>query len=140
MAPTAPCGDDSRTVDGIESAMNPQPDALAQALQDAPVQVDRARGRSPVLLLCEHASAWVPPAFAHLGLAEADRLRHIAWDPGALALARRLSERLDAPLVHARYSRLLLDLNRAPDAPDSIVEASEGTAVPGNLGLDRAQR
>ena len=47
---------------------------------------------------------------------------------------------LDAPLVHATYSCLLLDLNRPIDAADSIVESSEGTCVPGNLALDAVQR
>ena len=42
-------------------------------------------------------------------------MAHIAWDPGALGLARGLAQRLDAVLVHAPVSRLIYDLNRAPD-------------------------
>ena len=81
------------------------------------------------MLLCEHASAHLPERYAGLGLPAADRLRHIAWDIGALELARGLADALDAPLAHATYSRLLLDLNRPTDAADSIVERSEGTEV-----------
>ena len=110
------------------------------ALRDAPAAVHNRDGRGGVLLLCEHASAHIPEAFAGLGLSAADRLRHIAWDIGALALARGLADALDAPLVHATYSRLLLDLNRPPGAADAIVERSEGTDVPGNVGLDEAHR
>jgi predicted N-formylglutamate amidohydrolase len=110
------------------------------SLREAPVALHNRGGRGGVLLLCEHASAHIPEAFDGLGLSAADRLRHIAWDIGALALARGLADALDAPLVHATYSRLLLDLNRPPDAADSIVERSEGTDIPGNLGLDASHR
>lgn len=110
------------------------------ALRDAPAALHNRTGRGSALLLCEHASARIPEAFAGLGLHEADRQRHIAWDIGALALARGLADALDAPLVHATYSRLLLDLNRPVDAPDSIVERSEGTDVPGNHALSAAHR
>lgn len=110
------------------------------ALRDPPAALHNRGGRGAVLLLCEHASARIPEAFAGLGLDEADRQRHIAWDIGALALARGLADALDAPLVHATYSRLLLDLNRPVAAPDSIVERSEGTEVPGNRALSAAHR
>ena len=97
-------------------------------------------GRGPIVLICEHASRLIPDQFGALGLSPSDQARHIAWDLGALGLAGELSVMLDAPLVHATYSRLLLDLNRPIDATDSIVQSSEGTAVPGNVGLDAAQR
>lgn len=110
------------------------------ALVEPPVAVANRHGRGKVLLICEHASRFIPDAFGGLGLEDRDQGRHIAWDLGALALARELSAMLDAPLVHATYSRLLLDLNRPTDAIDSIVLESEGTPVPGNAGLDAAQR
>ena len=97
-------------------------------------------GRGPIVLLCEHASRNIPAAFDGLGLGEADLSRHIAWDIGARGLSKHLSSMLDAPLAHATYSRLLLDLNRAPEAHDSIVVESEGTRVPGNINLDAEQR
>jgi predicted N-formylglutamate amidohydrolase len=93
-----------------------------------------------VVLVCEHASAHVPAAYAGLGLADADRLRHIGWDLGAEALALALAERLDSPLLLATYSRLLLDLNRATDAHDSIVARSEHIDIPGNAALDARER
>jgi predicted N-formylglutamate amidohydrolase len=112
----------------------------ARAAFESPIAVDNGRGRGPLLLLCEHASNRIPAAYGALGLADPDIERHIAWDIGALGLARQLSALLDAPLAHATYSRLLLDLNRDVSAPDSIVEHSEDTAIPGNVALPSPER
>lgn len=114
--------------------------ALASAHFDTPVEVVDADAGGPVVLVCEHAHRHIPPRYRNLGLAEADLDRHIAWDPGALALARRLARRLDAPLVYATHSRLLIDVNRALSAHDSIVERSEGTEIPGNQALSEPER
>ena len=121
-------------------AIAPQPANAEVALNDSPVAVVNVHGRGPIVLICEHASRYIPDPFGALGLSPEDQLRHIAWDLGALGLASELSAMLDAPLVHATYSRLLLDLNRPIDASDSIVETSEGTVIPGNVGIDPPHR
>lgn len=93
--------------------------------------------------MCDHASNWVPPSLKGLGLPPGELERHIAWDPGALELARRLSDLLDAPLVHATVSRLVLDVNRDPTHHGSVVTRSEDTDIPGNHAIsaeDRARR
>lgn len=105
-----------------------------------PFAIHRGSGRGPFVLLCEHASWQLPDAYAGLGLDETDLRRHIGWDLGANALAMALSDRLDAPLVHATWSRLLLDLNRPPLAADAIPARSEDTAIPGNQGIAPEQR
>lgn len=97
-------------------------------------------GRGAIVLICEHASHFIPPAYEGLGLSPADQVRHIGWDIGALALALELATLLDAPLVHANYSRLLLDLNRPVEAHDSIVVQSEDTRIPGNENISVAER
>lgn len=97
-------------------------------------------GRGTAVLICEHASHFIPPAYAELGLSPADQVRHIGWDIGACGLARELAALLDAPLVLATYSRLMLDLNRPVDADDSIVVHSEDTPIPGNADLSPAER
>ncbi|ANY81646.1 N-formylglutamate amidohydrolase [Microvirga ossetica] len=102
--------------------------------------VDNSQGRSPILLICEHASNRLPARYGTLGLTSSELESHIAWDPGALGVARELSRLLDAPLIHATVSRLVLDLNREPSAPDSIWTLSERTTVPGNLDLDATER
>ncbi len=88
----------------------------------------------------DHASNAVPVHLADLGLGERELASHIAWDPGALELARRLADALDAPLVHPGVSRLVIDANRDPAARDSIVERSDGVTIPGNLALDAEAR
>ena len=106
-------------------------------------QVDNPEGRAPVVLVCDHASNWVPAALLNLGLSVEDLDSHIAWDPGALAVAQQLAVLLDAPLVHATVSRLVLDVNRDPANPSSVTTMSESTPVPGNCNVsadDRARR
>jgi len=102
--------------------------------------VTNREGGGPFVIVCEHASNWLPAELGTLGLPQADMMRHIAWDPGALPVARRLSQALDAPLVESCVSRLAIDCNRPADAPDLIAAVSETTAIPGNAGLSDDQR
>jgi predicted N-formylglutamate amidohydrolase len=97
-------------------------------------------GRSPCVLVCEHASNLLPKALGGLGLPASELERHIAWDLGAEQLARRLSRLADAPLVLQRYSRLAYDCNRPPESADAIPEISETTDIPGNRNLSAAER
>ncbi|PMU08091.1 MULTISPECIES: N-formylglutamate amidohydrolase [unclassified Pseudomonas] len=94
----------------------------------------------PLILVCEHASRFIPAGLNDLGLSHEAAREHIAWDIGALALAEGLSRALGATLLAANYSRLLVDLNRPLQAPDSIPVQSEIFQVPGNRGLDEATR
>ena len=105
-----------------------------------PVEAVNAAGTSPIVLICEHASRFIPRRYAGLGLAESHLQRHIAWDIGAAAVARCLSQRLDAALVLAGYSRLLIDLNRPIASATSIPVISESTPIPGNENLTDAER
>jgi len=105
-----------------------------------PVSVFNTDGVSPYLLVCEHASNFIPERFDELGLGAEALKAHIAWDPGAVEVARHLASSLDASLVESRLSRLLIDCNRPLDAPDLIPELSETTIVPGNHGLAAAER
>ena len=104
---------------------------------DEPAAVDTLRedGDSKLVLVCDHAGSRIPRALGDLGLPAHERERHIAWDIGALGVARRLSASLDATLVWQNYSRLVIDCNRPPDSADLITERSESTAIPGNTGL-----
>lgn len=100
-----------------------------------PVEVLNEKGRSDIVLLCEHASNHMPAEYGGLGLDAGHLERHIAWDIGAAELTRRLSARLDAPAFLGTYSRLLLDLNRPLGSPGSIPIRSEDTDIPGNAGI-----
>ena len=94
--------------------------------------------RSPFLIVCDHAGRATPRSLDRLGLPDAAFETHIAWDIGALGLAERLSRVLDARGIAQAYSRLVVDCNRPPDHPQSILEVSDGVAIPGNRGLGRA--
>lgn len=105
-----------------------------------PATVVNPGGRGGVCLVCEHASAHIPAGMGDLGLAPADRFSHAAWDIGAEALARALSESFDAPLVAATVSRLVVDLNRPAASPEASPARVEVIDVPGNRGLTDAGR
>lgn len=111
---------------------------LAQG--EEPVVVVNGDGASPFLLVCEHAGRIIPESLDNLGLSASDRVAHIAWDIGAEAVSRALSRHLDAPLVLQRYSRLVYDCNRPPEAPDAMPAVSELTPIPGNAALTPEER
>ena len=109
--------------------------------EDPPaIEVVRPEGSSEFVLVCDHASNVIPRRLGTLGLGPEDLASHIAWDPGAAWVARRLSELLDATLVLAGFSRLVIDCNRPTPSPQSIAEQSAGVVVPGNLDLSAADR
>ena len=99
-----------------------------------------ATGKAPVLLVCEHAANRIPDALDNLGLDEATRLSHVAWDPGALAVAQEISHILDARLVASTISRLVYDCNRPPEAPGAMPKRSEIFDIPGNQTLSDAEK
>lgn len=101
----------------------------------APVRTLNAHGKSPFAIVVDHASNRIPPRWGDLGLPPSERVRHIAWDPGALAVSMRLIGLLDAPVVHSTVSRLVIDCNRDTDAPDLVPRVSEVTEIPGNASV-----
>jgi len=104
------------------------------------VGVENAEGKGDILLVCEHASAAIPQKYGTLGLSPDVLSSHAAWDPGALAVARLLSQKFDATLVYQRFSRLVYDCNRPPESPSAMPVKSEIYDIPGNLDLDEAER
>lgn len=96
--------------------------------------------RYPLLLACDHASNHIPTELNDLGVAHAHRADHIAWDIGAGAVAERLGQLLEVPVVKATHSRLVVDCNRNLDDPTAFPPVSDGVAVPGNAGLSVADR
>lgn len=97
-------------------------------------------GQGAFVLVCEHASSFIPPNADDLGLSQKARLSHAAWDIGALDVAMRLSQRLRAPLVAGAVSRLVYDCNRPLEAPDNIPARSEIYDVPGNIDIPQECR
>lgn len=134
-----------------QTALSPQPapDRAHPAFAGIVETFGLGSGPAGVVVICEHASNrlaedW-PELGGDLGLDAATRAAHVAWDIGALGLSRQLAARLakafgGAVLVHAPLSRLVFDLNRAPDHPGAMPERSEVFDIPGNHGLTPAQR
>src|SRR3982074_3300209 len=102
-----------------------------------PVLEHNAESRSPFLLTCDHYGQLLPQTLGDLGLPGSELARHIAWDIGIAGVAEALSKHLDAHLIAQRYSRLVIDCNRPPDAPSSIPRIVEATVIRGNEGLAR---
>jgi len=113
---------------------------LLAPFEAPPARVLNARGGVPAVLVCEHASRFIPAALKGLGLEDAAARSHAAWDIGAFDLSVELMGALDAPLVHSRISRLVYDCNRPPSRADAMPHVSEVFTVPGNADLTDDQR
>jgi len=120
--------------------MNKMPDSLLAGDDSAPVTVYNENGRSPILIVADHAGNSVPRALGRLGVPQVEYERHIAWDIGIAAVCRLLADALDATLVQQNYSRLVIDCNRAPGSETSIPEIGELTPVPGNIDLSEGRK
>ncbi len=111
------------------------------AADEPPAVLEVGRDRpSPFVIAVDHASARIPRRLGSLGLPAAELTRHIAWDIGALEVARRVADALDAPLLASNYSRLVIDCNRDPSVATSIPVLGEHTEIPGNIGITAEER
>jgi predicted N-formylglutamate amidohydrolase len=109
--------------------------ALLAADEPPPFVESGRHGQSPFVIVVDHASRRIPRRLGDLGLPPAELERHIAWDIGALAVARQMAATLDAALIAQSYSRLVIDCNRDPSVPTSIPAQGESIEIPGNRGL-----
>jgi predicted N-formylglutamate amidohydrolase len=106
--------------------------SLLSADDPPPVGVTNRGGGSLFLLLGDHAGNRVPQRLGTLGLPPEELTRHIALDIGVAELGCNLAEKLDAPFLKQRYSRLVVDCNRSKGFADSITAISDGILIPGN--------
>jgi predicted N-formylglutamate amidohydrolase len=107
--------------------------------EPSPILKERWTGESRFVIAVDHASALIPRRLGDLGLPPSELERHVAWDIGALDVARWISAELNAPLVAQNYSRLVIDCNRYPETETSIPRMAEYHEVPGNMGLSEAE-
>ena len=114
--------------------------ATPSAVEFEAVSLINAGQQFSSVLVCEHASNHIPDMFEQLGISSEVATSHVAWDPGAFEVSRRLAELMNAPLVKGEVSRLVYDCNRPPQAADAIPEKSEVFEIPGNLDLDDIDR
>jgi predicted N-formylglutamate amidohydrolase len=111
---------------------------LLAPAETPPFSVLNPGARSPFVLVGDHAGCAIPGALGRLGLPAVDLSRHTAWDIGVAALGSHLAEALGACFISQRFSRLVIDCNRAPERSDAICEASDGLTIPGNAQLTAA--
>ncbi len=77
------------------------------------------------IISCEHGGHLIPAEFeAAFDSRHGQRVlrSHRGYDPGSLPAARQFAAALDCPLVYSTTSRLLVDLNRSPEAADVFSE------------------
>jgi len=108
--------------------------------QRSPIVLENPQGAGPFVIICDHGSNRIPDEYSAFEYDPEALETHIAWDPGALGVARHLSARLDAPLIWPDASRLIIDCNRPADADSLIVTVSEGRPISANRWLDDAER
>ncbi|MEX2303695.1 MAG: N-formylglutamate amidohydrolase [Bryobacterales bacterium] len=92
------------------------------------------------LVTAEHASNHIPSQYKGLGLTGGQLQAHIAWDPGAKAIARATARTLGCPCHEGSHSRLLIDLNRSPHHRKLIARESFSIPIPGNASVSRDER
>jgi predicted N-formylglutamate amidohydrolase len=126
------------TGDLAKSAAQDAAEPLLAPDEPPPFEVYNEAGAAPVLLVCDHASRFVPRALGGLGLGEMELRRHIAWDIGIAEVTRTLADRLGAPAVLSHFSRLIIDPNRGLDDLTLIPQLSDGVIVPANRDLSAA--
>ena len=97
------------------------------------------RDDSRLLFVCDHASNALPSGYGRLGLSPDLFQTHIAADIGAAAVTRTLAAEFGAAAILARWSRLLVDLNRGADDPTLVMKLSDGNIIPGNARADDAE-
>lgn len=97
--------------------------------------MENAGGASPFLFVSDHAGRAIPRRLGTLGLPEAELSRHIGYDIGIYDVTTRIARALDATYIFQPYSRLVIDCNRRPGKPQSVVRSSDTTLVPGNAAL-----
>ncbi len=98
------------------------------------------RDGSRVLMTVEHASNRLPAPWSW-GEDAWLQDTHWAWDPGAETLARELADALGAAAVIARFTRLLVDPNRALSHDVLFRDRADGRPVGLNLEVtDRQTR
>lgn len=104
-----------------------------------PYRVVSGDPSSDYVVICDHAGNRIPRLLGNLGLAQRELERHIAWDIGVSEVAEGLGHELGAWVILQPYSRLVIDCNRPLTSPESVVQESDGTVIPGNVAIGPEQ-
>lgn len=115
-------------------------DRFPPILEGAPFDIVNPAATRDIVFICDHAEPSLPAEYGTLGLRETLFDEHIAYDIGAADMTHRLAQTLGATAVLSRFSRLLIDPNRAPDHEGLIPVHSDGVDIPGNFAVDAEER
>ena len=126
--------------DARGSDNNSRVPALLSPDEPGPFQILNPLADVPILLVCDHASCRLPIALGNLGLDPFARRCHLAIDIGAGPLTEQLAASLGATAVLARYSRLVVDLNRQLMDASAFLEFGDGILISGNRNLGQADK
>ncbi len=105
-----------------------------------PFEVFNPDAHSPMLILCDHASNYIPQKLNGLGVNPESLENHIGYDIGAAAVSRLLAKQLGARAVLSRFSRLVIDPNRYPTDDSSVLAVSDGVVIPRNQDISLLDR
>ncbi len=114
--------------------------ALLSPDEPGPFQVLNPLAEAPILLVCDHASCRLPVSLGNMGLDPFARRCHLAVDIGAGPLTEQLAASLGVTAVVARYSRLVVDLNRQLMDASAFLEYGDGILISGNRNLRPADK
>jgi predicted N-formylglutamate amidohydrolase len=124
----------------VASDKNSAPETLLLPDEPSPFIVLNETSKSPVLLVCDHASRRFPRRLGDMGLDPVARRCHLALDIGASALTEKVADQLGVTAVLCQYSRLIVDCNRQLMDPGAFLEFGDGVVIPGNRNLRAADK
>ena len=107
---------------------------------DQHFRIINSHSNSPLLLICDHASNYIPAKYKDLGLTSNQLQEHIAWDIGAAEITLHISKILDSVAILCGISRLIIDTNRDPSDPNATPEISDNISITGNKNLTKINR
>ena len=99
---------------------------------------DPGSARGPFVFTCDHASNHVPglsPSPSDSALLN----QHWGWDIGAASVVESLCQYSDSVAVLTCVSRLVIDVNRAPDSETLVVTQCEDVTLDMNSAVDSAE-
>lgn len=103
------------------------------------VEVVGTPGASRLVLSAEHASNATPSGWSWPSEDGWLRETHWAIDRGVDAILRALARGLGSPAVFCRYTRLLIDANRAVESPTLVLTEAEGRPIVMNQKVSEAE-
>lgn len=126
-AQPAPSMTSATTLSGCKQTSAVEGGTIAPPWEENTIADAREAMTSPVgtalIISCEHGGNEIPPLWRPLFDAQQNLLdSHRGYDAGALVMAEELAAAFNAPLVAAKVSRLLVDLNRSQHHPALHVE------------------